>query len=346
MKIYIGKGQNPITSTEFVDKIFSPNKEGLRKQKEKWIKWIYRNKKDKSITLDTVEHTENSDEPLDLDVKVRPYLVYKDGHTSNVGKRVWRGETSYTDEPAFDVARTHVPGHMKGGLNSPQLLFKKGNEFRYKKLKSINYYPKIKEDNSSGNILQVTIPEFTIDNYSDKDDDFKLGYYTLLTASEDDVYIKSIDIIHTSKDFIGVDIKFEEGIDLNKAINSNGNIDKTAFRNKVDSDGNPYHMNIKFYKDFKFDPNTYEFDMDFVRKTTLQKLSEKSKHGKPIVEKEYPIICNKVSPTKIEFIVDITNPEIGLYRLYNINLILKEMEFYRVLKFITSEFRIVETGNF
>lgn len=346
MKIYIGKEENPISATEFVDKIFAPNKEGLKKQKEKWIQWIYRKKDDKSITLDTIKHTEGNDEPLDLDVKVRPYLVYKNGHTSNVGKRVWKGEVPYTDEPAFDVARTPVPRHMKSGLNLPQLLFKRDDEFRYKKLKSINWFYQVKEDNSSGNVLQVTIPEFTTDNYFDKDDNFKLGYYTLLTSSEDGAYIKSVDIIHTSKTFIGVDIKFEEGVDLNKAINSKGNIDKTAFRNKFDVTGKPYHMQIKFYKDFKFDPNQYEFNMDFVRKTVLQKLSEKSKHGKPIVEKEFPIVCNKVSPTKIEFVVDMTNPEIGLYRLYNIDLRLNEMEFYRVLKFITPEFRIVETGNF
>lgn len=346
MNIYIGKEKNPISTTEFVDKIFSPNKEGLRKQKEGWVAWINRNKEDNSVTLDNVEHSK-VDNPLDLDVNVRPYLVYKDGHTTNVGKRVWKGEASYTDEPTFEVTRTSVPTDFKGGLRLPQLLFKGDNAFRFKILKSVNNFTQVKADTDFGDVLQVTIPEFTSNNSDNKDDNFRTGYYTLLADKVDDVYIKSIGIIHNSKNFAGIDRKFEESIDLDKTINYKGNIDKTAFRNKLDVNGKPYHMNIKFYKDFKFDPNKYEFMMDFVEKTKLQKLSEKSKLGKIVVEKEYHLICNKVSPTKIEFIVDITNPDIGLYRLYNNDLrILDEYRFYRVLKFITPEFRIVETGNF
>nr|DAG99723.1 MAG TPA: hypothetical protein [Crassvirales sp.] len=346
MKIYIGKEENPISATEFVDKIFSPNKEGLRKQKEGWVAWINRDKYNKSITLDNIEHSK-VDNPLDLDVNVRPYLVYKDGHTTNVGKRVWKGEISYSDEPTFEVVRTSVPIDFKGGLRLPQLLFKEDNGFRYKILKSVNNFTQVKGDNNHGDVLQVTISEFTSINHDNKEDNPRVGYYTLLADRLDDEYIKSIAVIHTSKDFSGIDIKLEEGIDYSKAINHKRNIDKTAFRNKFDVVGKPYHMNIKFYKDFKFDPNIYEFMMEFVEKTKLQKIYEKSKSGKMIVEKEYYITCNKVSPTKIEFVVDITNPEVGLYRLYNNDLrLLDKHKFYRALKFITPEFRIVETGNF
>ena len=349
MKIYIGKEENPISATEFVDKIFAPNKEGLKKQKEKWVNWVYRDKDDKSITLDNVEHSD-SDEPLDLDVKVRPYLVYKNGHTSNIGFRKKSKDVPITDDLTFDIHLINAPYHRAQSLSYPKLLFKRDNEFRYKQLKTSFYEFYVKEQILSGNtfnnVLQGTLRELVQDDFSFKEENLREGYYTLNTKSENYVYIKSIDIIHTSKSYSDVEIKFEEGVDLNKAINSKGNIDKTAFRNKRDVSGNPYHMQIKFYKDFKFDAGKYEFNMDFVRKTTLQKLSEKSKRGKPIVEKEIPITCNKVSPTKIEFVVDMTNPEIGLYRLYNINLRLNDAEFFRVLKFITPEFRIVETGNF
>lgn len=345
MKIYIGKEQNPISATEFVDKIFAPNKEGLRKQKEKWVNWVYRDVNDKSITLDNVEYSDE-DEPLDLDVKVRPYLVYKDGHTSNIGFRNGVKETALTDGPTFEVTRTNVPLHMEKYLFNPKLLFKNDTDFRYKLLKTSLYESYLKEKSDSSNTLQVTMVELTQGDYNFKEESYREGYYTVLTSPQDDVYIKTVDIIHTSKKNSGVDIKFEEGVDLSKAINSKGNIDKTAFRNKVDSEGNPYHMNIKFYKDFKFDAEKYEFNMDFVRKTKLQKLSEKSKHSKPIVEKEFPLICNKISPTKIEFIMDMTNPEIGLYRLYNNDLRLNYQVFVGFLKLITPEFRIVETGNF
>lgn len=344
MKIYIGKEQNPISATEFVDKIFSPNKEGLKKQKEKWVNWVYRDKDDKSITLDNVEHSD-ADEPLDLAVNVRPYLVYKDGHTTDVGKRVKGYDISYTDDPEC-IVKLKDASYIKYKYDYPKLLRKNPNSFRYQ---IVGSYPSktslINEDDKTTFKARTAEQINSFDEF--REEDLNEGYFFIFYKGEAAESIESVTISHKTRSFGDIVIKLEDGIDIEKAINSKKNIDKTAFRNKLDTSGNPYHILLKLYKDFNFDPNDYELDMSFVQKTTLQKLSEKSKKGKVIVEKEYPIICNKVSPTKVEFILDITNPEVGLYRFYNTRIqLIQGGEYSGALKFITPKFRIVETGNF
>jgi len=344
MKIYIGKEQNPISSTEFVDKIFSPNKDGLKKQKESWIAWRYRDKEDKSITLDTIEHSD-FDEPLDLDVNVRPYLVYKEGHTIDVGKRVKGYDVNYTDDTEF-VVKLKDESYNRFKYNVPRLLRKNPNSFRYKMVTNNSSYPSlINEDDET--TFKTRVPEYISSFEEFREEVLNEGYYFIKYTGWHFELVKSVTIAHKTRSFGDIVIKFEEGVDTEKAINSKRNIDKTAFRNKLDSTGNPYHILLKVQKNFNFNPEDYQLDMSFVQKTTLQKLSEKSKKGKVIVEKEYPVTCNKVSPTKVEFILDITNPEVGLYRFYNNRIqLLEGGEYAGSLKFITPEFRIVETGNF
>jgi hypothetical protein len=348
MKIYIGKEENPISATEFVDKIFAPNKEGLKKQKEKWSAWVNRDEEDKSITLDTIEHSVY-DEPLDLDVNVRPYLVYKDGHTTDVGKRVKGYDVNYTDDPEFTVVFEGTNIFDAPTHTMPKLYRKDINSFRYKLIMSILSYPRVISKDGNETIFKVRIPEHINSFVENREENLKEGYYLARFVNRGVDTVKSVTIAKKTKSFNGIDFKLEDGVNVEKALSSKKNLDKTAFRNKLDEAGKPFHIVLKLYKDFNFDPDKYDLDMSFVEKTTLQKLSEKSKSGKVIVEKEYPVTCNRLSPTKIEFILDITNPEVGLYRFYNnrVQLILKSlMEYGGGLKFITPEFRIVETGNF
>nr|DAU19571.1 MAG TPA: hypothetical protein [Crassvirales sp.] len=346
MKIYIGKENNPISATEFVDKIFSPNKEGLKKQKEGWSAWTNRDVDDKSITLDTIEHSDY-DEPLDLDVNVRPYLVYKDGHTTDVGKRVKGYDANYTDDPEYTVVFEDTNYSRVLLHNTPKVYRKDINSFRYKLILSNISYPRVISKDGNETIFKVRVPEYINTWDENREESLKEGYYFARFLNRGADSIKSVTIVKKTKSFNGIDFKLEDGVDVEKALSSKKNLDKTAFRNKLDVSGKPFHIVLKLYKDFNFDPDEYDLDMSFVKKTTLQKLSEKSKSGKVIVEKEYPVTCNRLSPTKIEFILDITNPEVGLYRFYNNRVqLLQSYEYAGSLKFITPEFRIVETGNF
>lgn len=346
MKIYIGKEQNPISATEFVDKIFSPNKDGLRKQKEQWSAWVYRDEENKSITLDTIEHSD-FDEPLDLDVNVRPYLVYKDGHTTDIGKRVKGYDVNYTDDPEYTVTFEETNPYDTPLHTTPRVYRKDINSFRYKKINGSSSYSKVISKEGNKVVFKTRVPEEIQTWDENREENLKEGYYFARFISRASDNVKSVTIVKKTKSFNGVDFKLEEGVDVEKALSPKKNLDKTAFRNKLDVSGKPFHIVLKLYKDFNFDPDKYDLDMSFVKKTTFQKLSEKSKSGKIIVEKEYPVTCNRLSPTKVEFILDITNPEIGLYRFYNNRVqLLQSYEYAGSLKFITPEFRIVETGNF
>lgn len=346
MKIYIGKEENPISATEFVDKIFAPNKEGLKKQKEKWLAWENRDVEDKSITLDTIEHSDY-DEPLDLDVNVRPYLVYKDGHTTDVGKRVKGYDVNYTDDPEYTVVFEDTNFYSSPLRSTPKVYRKDINSFRYKLIPSNISYPRVISKDGNETIFKVRVPDHINDWIEDREESLKDGYYFAKFINRGADGVKSVTIVKKTKSFNGIDFKLEDGVDVEKALSPKKNLDKTAFRNKLDETGKPFHIVLKLYKDFNFDPDSYDLDMSFVKKTTFQKLSEKSKSGKVIVEKEYPVTCNRLSPTKVEFILDITDPEVGLYRFYNNRVqLLQSYEYAGVLKFITPEFRIVETGNF
>lgn len=346
MKIYIGKEENPISATEFVDKIFAPNKEGLKKQKEKWLAWVNRDIEDKSITLDTIEHS-NSDEPLDLDVNVRPYLVYKEGHTTDVGKRVKGYDVNYTDDPEYTVVFEYTNLYSTPLRSTPKVYRKDINSFRYKLIPPNISYPRVISKDGNETIFKVRVPDHINYWIEDREESLKDGYYFAKFINRDADSVKSVTIVKKTKSFNGIDFKLEDGVDVEKALSPKKNLDKTAFRNKLDETGKPFHIVLKLYKDFNFDPDEYDLDMSFVKKTTFQKLSEKSKSGKVIVEKEYPVTCNRLSPTKVEFILDITDPEVGLYRFYNNRVqLLQSYEYASSLKFITPEFRIVETGNF